>query len=109
MHDWNIETYAEGWTVRLEKRFRDVWRKWHLNDMKAGTPAQEAHLEALKASGVKPDSDHYRWALAVLVEAGLQPDNGYSYGSKWLRQELPADVVAFLWSLPNSDRKPAWV
>lgn len=37
------------------------------------------------------------------------PVCGYKYGSQWLREELPADVVEFLKSLPDADITPAWV
>lgn len=37
------------------------------------------------------------------------PVCGYKYGSQWLREELPTDVVAFLQSLPETDKTPAWV
>ena len=37
------------------------------------------------------------------------PACGYKYGSKWLKRELPADVVGFLASLPDTDKTPAWV
>jgi hypothetical protein len=34
---------------------------------------------------------------------------GYRYGSAWLTEEVPADVLDFLRSLPTADRQPAWV
>lgn len=37
------------------------------------------------------------------------PTCGYAYGSAWLREEVPADVVQFLQSLPEADAAPAWV
>ena len=37
------------------------------------------------------------------------PVCGYKYGSKWLKRDLPADVVTFLHSLPATDKTPAWV
>lgn len=91
-----------------------VWRQYHLNDMKAGSPAQEAHLKAnaaewelAQANGV----NHYDWALATLEAAGLQPDESflyggiegqehikerkpYSYGSAWLTESIPPAVIA---------------
>lgn len=90
-----------------------VWRLYHLNDMIAGSPAQEAHLAANKAeyeiartNGV----DHYEWAQATLEAAGLQPDKNfmyggqpgehiatrapYSYGTAWLEHDIPPEVIA---------------
>jgi hypothetical protein len=107
MSDWGITEYAPGWSPEAEKWFRDAWDRWHLNDMKAGTPAQEAELRKHEFPGY-PVS-HYDWSREVLTKAGLQPDNGYSYGSKWLREEVPKFVVDFLESLPVADRKPVWV
>lgn len=37
------------------------------------------------------------------------PTCGYKYGTAWKREEVPADVIAFLQSLPDTDKKPAWV
>ena len=105
---WDVVEYAPGWTPELVVAFRMMWGRWHLNDMRAGTPAQEAHLRLLELRGVVPGPDHYRWALDVLASAGLQPDGGYSYGSKWNTEEVPADVLAFLQSLPDTDKTPAW-
>lgn len=34
---------------------------------------------------------------------------GYKYGSAWLKEEVPAEVVEFLAGLPESDKVPAWV
>lgn len=37
------------------------------------------------------------------------PVCNYKYGSAWLKEEVPADIVEWLASLPNTDIKPAWV
>lgn len=37
------------------------------------------------------------------------PVCGYKYGTKWNKRELPADVIEFLTSLPDTDKTPAWV
>lgn len=34
---------------------------------------------------------------------------GYKYGTAWKREEVPASVIAFLQSLPETDVTPAWV
>ncbi len=77
-----------------------IWREWHLNDMKAGSPAQEAFLKANPVKAAYPVS-HYDAACAALEAAGLLVDencihNGkpYRYGSAWLKAEIPADIVA---------------
>lgn len=37
------------------------------------------------------------------------PVCGYKYGTAWLKRDLPAEVVTFLQSLPDTDVQPAWV
>lgn len=84
-------------------RMVEVWKRWHLNDMRAGSPAQE---QWLKEHPIDPaeyayPKSHYEVASAKLAAAGLNPDNGYKYGSAWLREELPADVIAEIESWSN--------
>lgn len=43
-----------------------------------------------------------------LLGRKLRPD-GNGYGSAWYRQDVPADVLAFLKALPPTDKTPAWV
>jgi hypothetical protein len=78
----------------------DLWSRWHLSDMRAGTRAQ---LDALKDA--KPDGagDSHTKALAFLVSRGLHPDvttapdfndgKGYGYGSAWLYEPLPEGLA----------------
>lgn len=101
-------TPAPGWDSDKLVRFFAVWDRWHLNGTRAGSPAQEAELRR-HVYDRSAHGEHYDWARQVLTAAGMQPDNGYSYGSAWLREEVPADVVEFLRSLPDTDKKPAWV
>jgi len=103
-HEWDFVSYAPGWSAELVATFRSVWDRWHLNDMRAGSPAQEAFLRENPQSG-----RDYSQACAVLARAGLNPDNGYSYGANWLVEEVPSDVIAFLESLPEATSKPAWI
>lgn len=37
------------------------------------------------------------------------PVCGYKYGSEWLKEEVPEEVLDFLKSLPDSPTKPAWI
>lgn len=96
-----VETVA-GYFPKNKKaqRMLAVWKAWHLNDMTAGSPAQEAWLKANPITFTYPDT-HYTVASKALKEAGLNPDPGYlhngqpyKYGHAWLRREIPADVVA---------------
>lgn len=105
---------APGWTVGKVAHFLNVWDKWHLNDMQAGSPAQTAELEKHKFPGY-PKS-HYEWAQEILLAAKMNPapdyiHNGkpYFYGHSWLTVTVPDDVLQFLAGLPDTDVKPAWV
>ena len=102
-----IVSYAPEWNTQTLRKFLAVWKEWHLNDMKAGTPAQETELKKHEFPGY-PES-HYTWACEILEKAGLHPDNGYKYGSAWLSVDVPSDVIEFLQSLPDTDKTPAWV
>lgn len=59
----------------------------------------------------RAEAEHYASAIASGREAqirGLDCDNGYRYGAAWLKVEVPADAIAFLESLPDTDVTPAW-
>lgn len=68
-----------------------IWERWHLNDMNAGSPKQEDFLRGKHLC--------YEEALKALGAVGLLQDDGYTYGSAWLFEALPEDVVTFLTSL----------
>lgn len=109
MHEWQGLRCAPGWTQAMVAQFREVWDKWHLNDMKAGTPEQTAYLESLGKY------ESYDWACTELEKAGLltapHPVTGepYRYGTAWLKTEVPGDVLEWLRGLPDTDEVPAWV
>lgn len=116
-------SFADGWDAESVARLLAVWERWHLSDMRAGTPKQEEYLrtrgeaeadplyrEAPHAFAAKMGfASYYDMACKWLEEAGLQPDDGYRYGSRWLREEVPADVLEWLAALPETDKQPAWV
>ena len=90
----NLDTIRElvGFSL-LMKRVHYIWQRYHLNDMKAGTPCQEAYLAGYKdASGETYD---FITQKDLLETAGLEPAiNGYRYGSSWLYSPIPDDVIA---------------
>ena len=55
------------------------YMKWHLNHMHAECSHQRARGET--------------WLTHSMAEC---PDCGYKLGSKWLKEELPAEVVDFI-------------
>lgn len=125
MHEWRIVKMHRPWDEADISALRLLWKRWHLNHMKAGSPAQEEHLRSLAAGGVEPwrdgderwtgryGGDHFAWAKIVLAEAGLQPDPAfdppYSYGSAWMREDVPEHVLDWLFALPPTTKEPAWV
>lgn len=50
---------------------------------------------------------HYNHPEGLLCKPCLEC--GYKYGTEWLKEELPAEVIEFLESLPDSEYQPAWV
>ncbi len=106
--------FEKGWDEWKVAEFLTIWYKWHLNDMKAGTPEQTEALKPFFAERKYPDKD-YTHACEYLAERGLLsvPDPRYpaadwkdqilyKYGSAWLSVEVPADVLAWLQALPDS-------
>jgi len=61
----------------------------------------------------KPETKAAGWVTEKEHPAGLLskpcPTCGYKYGSAWLKEDVPADVLEFLESLPVTTVKPAWV
>lgn len=81
----------------------DLWKKYHLNGMHAGTPEQEKAIEEWKAEGNRYE---YTAVCEMLKRRGLYEVNytglsvgrrynnePYKYGHAWLIQELPGDVL----------------
>lgn len=74
-----------------------LWKKYHLNGLRAGTPAQESALKPYFAECKKNNKRcDYTSACAYLQERGLLDDEGYiyngkpyHYGEAWLVEEIP--------------------
>jgi len=120
MSGLEMDGYAPGWSKELVQEFAQVWDRWHLNDMKAGCPHQRAlgwdteRIDPSKETGWHVDmrtANLKRWLPET--EGGYLskpcPECGYKYGTAWLKEELPQEVIDFLASLPKTDRQPAWV
>ena len=78
----------------------DIWDRWHLNDMRAGTQRQEEAIREFRKTRLARCS--YDEACEYLSGIGLLVDNGYKYGSSWLTEEVPQDVIRWLFSLPGN-------
>lgn len=72
--------------VKIVMDLLDIWDKWHLNDLHAGTRAQE---EAIKeAEGQTDKGLDYEQRRELLRSKGLLLDRGYEYGTAWLVEPL---------------------
>lgn len=88
----NIPDYipAKGWTKEMLNTLQFIWNTYHLNDL-------------------TPNCQHMRDAGKLDYESGyVCPVCGYESGSKWLSRTIPADVITWLESLPESEKIPAW-
>jgi len=93
--------FNKGWDTDKLNELIKIWNRWHLNNLRAGSPNQESALRNTKITRA-----FYPQAIAYLESLGLHPDpnclvNGkpYSYGSRWLKEELPEEVIKYLESL----------
>lgn len=89
------------------QRMVEIWKRWHLNDMRAGSAIQEQWLRnnPIPAEEYAYPKSHYDVASEKLAAAGLNPDpDGYRYGHAWKCEELPAEVIAEIqsWSQSNA-------
>lgn len=66
-------------------RLIEIWDRYHLNDMNAGT---EKQMKALKGKNLS-----YENALEYLESINLKIDDGYKYGTAWLFEEIPSSVL----------------
>ena len=76
-----------------QEKLIELWNRWHLNDMKAGTPKQEEALKKWREERkIHGKYTGYDEECEYLKSIGLYEDNGYKYGTKWLKEELPEDI-----------------
>jgi hypothetical protein len=86
----DISKYTELFISKDDlKAIIEIWEKWHLNDMKAGTVKQQAFID----EWIKTNRYNYTAACEALKAAGLYIDNDYQYGHEWLVDPLPEDVI----------------
>ncbi len=85
-----------------QRDFLNLWDKWHLNDMHAGTEAQEKAIEDYQKNGNKYD---YTKACEYLKSINLYEVeyNGkpYEYGNGWLAVSLPQDMTELVDNICN--------
>lgn len=103
-----VSVYAPGWDADKCARLAELWERWHLNDMRAGSQVQMDWLRANPVSATYPES-HYEKAREALRGAGLEPDaEGYRYGSRWRVEDVPSEVITEIFAFPPADRPSPW-
>ena len=116
---------ASGWSRAMLKKFFDIWNQWHLNDMRAecihqremGWTYETHHGRWIEKEKKEPRFliDEYATGEVEIIEVfdpykgHACPVCGYECGSAWLVEEVPQDIVDFLFSLPAPEFHPAWV
>lgn len=88
---------SDGFECEDLKKIQEIWKRWHLNDLRAGTPKQ---MEFLRENNITNYANDYKRVCEILESADLLYDNGYKFGSSWLKEEVPDDVIRYLFSLP---------
>ncbi|MBR3208906.1 MAG: hypothetical protein IKF82_01425 [Bacilli bacterium] len=70
-----------------------MWKSYHLNDMHPGTEKQE---EALTNGGYTAWASNYTECCNYLESIGLLEDNGYKFGTGWLKREIPEEDLQII-------------
>ena len=78
----------------IPARLYEIWKRWHLNNMRAGTFVQEEILRQAEASGI--EFNDYDEACNYLQRFDALVDEGYNYGTAWLKAALPQEVIAYV-------------
>lgn len=123
-----ITRFAPGWDASKVSQFYADWKAWHLNHMRAGCQHQRAlgwdkkpidPTKPLDTYGKHFPGQHMdSWNMLAWVRQDEHPDGllmkpcpecGYKYGSAWLKEAVPAEVIDRLKALPETDVTPAWV
>lgn len=78
--------WEKGWNRDRFTHLAEIADRWHLNTMRAGCAHQEVVYE----------TDRYGRRVPSLDLTPPCPETGYRYGSAWLVEPLPEDVLTFL-------------
>jgi hypothetical protein len=90
--------FAKGWNKETWLDLLDVWKRWHLNDMRSACDHQR-ELGWTYEEHHNPDT----------YEGEACPICGYEIGSSWFKEEIPENVIDFVKTLPDADQQPPWV
>lgn len=99
--------YAPGINLLIVRRLQQIWEDWHLNDMRSGCEHQrEQRWDTWLIDPSKPATQSNMLMWKSEAEGGLLgracDQCGFKFGSAWLFEEVPQDVLDFLESLPDN-------
>ena len=110
--------FAPGWDEEMWYDLLDVWKRWHLNDMRSCCEHQremgwdkepiDRRFPTSVYGRFYPGQSHPSWNMKVWVHPPHGhltepcPVCGYRCGTKWLHEDVPDDVIEFLESLPEN-------
>lgn len=104
--------YCEGWDAESFKKLLEVCDLWHLNGTRAGCEHQMANWDLAAELEVAGKKKRANWVTATEHPDGClsKPCEvcGYRYGSAWLFEELPREVIAYVEALPDAGEPCAW-
>lgn len=80
----NIPHLARKMTWKKLERIKEIWQRWHLNDMRPN---------CIHQSVISTDIPYEEWSRLASIETEKCPLK-YHYGSKWLVEPLPEDIVS---------------
>jgi hypothetical protein len=80
-------------------RLCDIWDAVHLNDMRAGTRAQNAALESFLAPKTYEERCKFLSGANLNPDSATLPGSPYKYGSAWLYEPVAESVAAELVAL----------
>lgn len=122
-----FDSFAKGWDVKSVKKLKNIWHRWHLNDMKSGCEHQRSEEwdkrpidpeKPLNAYGKHfPGQTMASWNMLAWVRRDEHPEGllgypcptcGYGYGTEWLYETLHQDVIDWLHQLPETDIPYPW-
>lgn len=90
-----ISPYTEQDLIKIAS----IWERWHLNDMMPGGPKQMEFIRNL------PRGTTFTRMSRALESAGLLYEDGIKFGAKWRREEVPDEVLKYLFSLPCANER----
>ena len=78
---------------KLLNKFSKKWHNSYNCKIKGGIKSEKQE-EALKAAGFDSWASDYSKCCDYLESIGLLVDDGYKFGTGWLKRDIPAEDVA---------------